>query len=195
MSEGTSAIITGGPVTATGGVLAAPLGSAGPADARTALTEAFKKLGYVSEDGLTKTVDASDEKVRAWGGDVVKVVRQEHSVSYSFTFLESANAEVLKAIKGDENVTIEAATETHGNQVTVLETSEMPPRQEYVFDMKDGDALVREYVPDGQISVSGDVTFVHSAVIAYTVTIEAFPDEGGVKAYSFQDDGQLTSAA
>lgn len=189
MAEGTSAILVGAPVTATGGVLRAPVGSTAPADAVTALDEAFKKLGYISEDGVTKTVDASDQKIRAWGGDTVKIVRQEHSISYQFTFLESANAEVLKAIKGEDNVQITPATSDHGGQIVVNETSDMLPRAAYIFDMKDGDAKIREYVPDGQIAVSGDVTFVHSDIIRYQVTIEAFPNEDGVKAMTFIDDG------
>lgn len=193
MSEGTSAILVGAPVLATGGVLKAPIGSTAPEDATTELAEAFKKLGYISEDGVTKTVDASDEKIKAWGGDTVKIVRQEHSISYSFTFLESANAEVLKAIKGEDNVTVTPASAEHGGQITIHETADMLPRAAYVFDMKDGDARIREYVPDGQIAVSSDVTFVHSDVIRYQVTIEAFPNADGVKAMTFIDDGQKTA--
>ena len=101
--EGLSAILVGAPVTATGGVTAAPLGTAMPEDATTALSAAFAKLGYVSEDGVTKSVDASDEKIKAWGGDVVRIVRQDHSVAYALTFLESANATLLKEIYGEES--------------------------------------------------------------------------------------------
>ena len=191
--EGTSAILVGAPITATGGILAAPLDTAAPTSAVDALAAAFAKLGYVGEDGVTKTIDATDEKIRAWGGDTVKVVRQDHSVSYTWTFLESGNAATLKAMKGEENVIITPANNEHGNQIEVRETSKMLPRQSFDFEMKDGDVTLREYVPDGQLSVSGDVQFVHSNVISYQVTLEAFPDANGVKAYSFQDDGKKTA--
>lgn len=189
MAEGISAILAGTPITGTGGVLAAPIGTALPTDATTVLNAAFKKLGYVGEDGVTKTVDATDEKIRAWGGATVKVVRQDHSVTYAWTFLESSNAEVLKAIKGTENVTIVAPTAVKGTQITVRETGKMLPRQSFSFEIKDGPATIREVVPVGQLSQSGDVVFVHSNVISYTVTLEAFPDGMGVKAYSYIDDG------
>src|SRR5699024_12062350 len=68
------------------------------------LSEDFTKGGFIGEDGVTRETDASDEKIRAWGGDTVKVVRSEHSITYSLEFLELANADVLKLIHGAENV-------------------------------------------------------------------------------------------
>ena len=188
--EGISAILTGSPITATGGILSAPLTTTRPTDAVTALPAGFVKKGYVGEDGVTKTVDKTDEKIRAWGGSTVKIVRQEHSVSYSWTFLESGNAEVLKAIYGADNVIITPATVDHGAQIEIRETGQMLPRESWLLEMKDGDTAIREYIPDGQLAVSGDVQFVHSNVIQYTVTLEAFPDANGVKSYSWMDDGQ-----
>ena len=190
--EGISAILTGSPITATGGILSAPLSTTRPTDAVTALPAGFVKKGYVGEDGVTKKVDKTDEKVKAWGGSTVKIVRQEHSVSYSWTFLESGNAEVLKALVGEENVTITPATATHGNQIEVRETGQMVPRESWLLEMKDGDTAIREYAPDGQLAYSGDVQFVHSNVISYTVTLEAFPDSNGVKSYTWMDDGKKT---
>lgn len=190
--EGISAILTGSPITATGGILSAPLTTTRPTDAVTALPAGFVKKGYVGEDGVTKTIDKTDEKIKAWGGSTVKIVRQEHSVSYAWTFLESGNAEVLKAIYGADNVIITPATVDHGAQIEVRETGQMLPRESWLMEMKDGETAIREYVPDGQLAVSGDVQFVHSNVISYTVTLEAFPDANGVKSYSWMDDGKKT---
>ncbi|ALE07681.1 hypothetical protein AL755_08500 [Arthrobacter sp. ERGS1:01] len=154
-----------------------------PTDAKTPLDPAWVKGGYIGEDGVTRTTDASDDKIKAWGGDAVKIVRTEHSITYKFSFLESANAAVLKLIHGEANVTVTAGS------VKVKHTSRMPARKAYVLDMKDAASSIREVVPDGQITTSGDVTFVHSDVIRYEVTIEAFPDDSGVKAVSYMDDG------
>lgn len=186
MAEGSSAVLVGAPITATGGLLFGGLDVALPTDAATPVDPAFIKGGYIGEDGVTRTTDASDDKIKAWGGDTVKIVRTEHSITYTFAFLESANADVLKLIHGEENVTV-----TPG-KVTVKHTSRMPERKAYVLDMKDAPASIREVIPDGQITTSGDVTFVHSDVIRYEVTIEAFPDADGVKAISYVDDGTTT---
>lgn len=186
MSTGTDAILVGAPLTATGGLLFADRATATlPVDAATAVV-GFTEGGYVGEDGVTRTTDASDEKIKAWGGDTVKIVRTEHSITYTFTFLESANAEVLKLIHGVDNVIVA------GGKVTVKHTAKIPPRKAFVLDMIDAENLLREVIPDGQLTSSGDVVFVHSDVIRYQVTIEAFPDDAGVKAISYMDDGTTT---
>ena len=186
MATGTQNVLVGAPVTATGGVLFGDTTVAAPTDATTALDPAWVKAGFVGEDGVTRTTEASDDKVRGWGGDVVKIVRTEHGLTYTLQFLESANADVLKLIHGEENVTIAAG------KVTVKHTSKMPPRKSFVIDMADGESRVREYIKDGQLTTSGDVVFVHSDVIRYEVTIEAMPDANGVKAISFVDTPVVT---
>ena len=193
MSTGTAAIIAASPVTATGGVLSAPLGTAAPTDATSELNELFKALGYVDEAGVKRTTDSSEEKIKAWGGSTVKIVRTEHSVAYTFSFLESANATVLKAIYGEENVTITPPTTTHGGLIEIKEKGEMLPPAGYVLNMKDGKTRIREYVGNGQLTASGEASFVHSAVIKYDVTIEAMPDSEGVKYVEWQDDGQKSA--
>ena len=192
--EGISAILTGSPVTGTGGVTRAPLGGAAakPTDATTPLDVAFLKQGYIGEDGVIKSIDSSDEKIKAWGGDTVKVVRQEHSVGYKFTFLESGNATTLKAMFGEENVIVTPPTSTKAGSVELRTTSAMVPEAQYTLEMKDAPATIREYIPVGQLTVSGDVNFVHSNIISYQVAIEALPDADGVKSYSFIDDGTPT---
>lgn len=181
MATGIDAIRTGAPVTATGGVLFADVDTTLPTDATTKPGAAFTKGGYVGEDGVTRSTDVSDEKIRAWGGDTVKIVRTEHSITYTFQFLESASAEVLKLIHGEDNVDVDALNET----VTVRHTAKIPPRKAFLLDMLDGSAKMREVIPDGQLTSSGEVNFVHSDVIRYEVNIEAFPVEGEVKAISY----------
>ncbi|MGQ4531854.1 phage tail tube protein [Dermabacteraceae bacterium P13138] len=172
-------VLTGGPLKATGGVMHAPLGSTMPTDAKAALDGAFVKGGYVGEDGLTRSINAQDEKIKAWGGDTIRVVRSEHSVVYKLMFLESANADTLKLLFGKDNVTVS------GQDITVNIKSDQVPRRAFVFDMKDGEFKIREAVQDGQLSMSGDVQYVHSNIIKYEVEIEAFPDENGVKAIQY----------
>lgn len=188
MSTGKDAILSASPVTGTGGISYAPLGTTLPTDATIALEAAFKKGGYVGEEGVTRTTDASDDKIRAWGGDAVKIIRTDHSIVYTWQFLESANADTLKLIHGAENVTITPPTASVGGKVAIKHTKRIPPRMAYVLDMLDGATKIREVVADGQITTSGDAVFVHSDVIRYEVTVEAFPDAQEVKAISYMDD-------
>lgn len=151
-----------------------------PTDATTALTGASNG-GYISEDGVTKTVDASDENIIAWGGDTVRVVRTEHNLSYTFTFLESLNGDVLKLIYGENNVDIDPVS----GAIEIRESSKLQPRMPFVIDTVDGDRRRREFIPNAQLAVSGDVTFVHSDVVRYECTLTAFPDPQNPEFKSF----------
>jgi hypothetical protein len=181
-------VVAGTPL-ATGGVLIAPTGTAAPTTATAALNVAFVAAGYIGEDGLTETNERSTDSVRAWGGDTVKVVQTEHNVSYQFTFLETLNADVLKAVYGADNVTTTAATSTTGTLHKVNVNASTLPHKAYVFEVKDGNARIRIHVPDGQITEVGEVTYSDSEVVGYQVTVTAFADSSGNKAYKYLDDG------
>lgn len=171
----------------SGGLLFRDLDAAGdlPEDASTALT-GFLEGGYISEDGVTKTVDASDDNILAWGGDTVRTVRTEHTLSYSFTFIESSNVNVLKLIYGDENVTVDGS----GN-ISVKESSKLQDRKAFVIETFDGDKKLREVIPNAQLAMSGDITYVHSDVVRYECTLTAFPDpaDPNFKAYTYRTAG------
>lgn len=188
MANSAANVVSGRPL-ATGGILIAPVGSTVPTTVSTAPDAAFVGAGYIGEDGVTEGGERSTEKIKAWGGDTVKVVQTEHSLTYSFSFIETLNADVLKAIYGDANVTTTAATVSSGTIHKVLVTGESLPHKSYVFEIKDGDARIRIVVPDGQITEVGEITYSDSEVIAYEVTVECFADSNGVKATKYLDNG------
>lgn len=186
-------VVAGKPL-ATGGVLIGEVGTAGPTDASAALDAAFKSAGYIGEDGLTESTDRSTEKVKAWGGDTVKVLQTDFATTYSFTFIETLNGDVLKAVYGDDNVTTTAATVSAGTLHAVKVNGETLPRKAFVFEVKDGDARIRIHVPDGQITEVGEVTYNDSEVIGYTVTVEAFRDSVlDANAMKYLNDGRPTA--
>lgn len=131
--------------------------------------------GFISEDGVTESNESDTERIRAWGGDTVRIVQTEHTVTYSLTFLESSPV-ILKAVYGEDNV-VEA-----DGRITVKVNSDVLEHRSWAFEMKDGDSRIRIFVPDGQITSRGEITYTHSGAIQYEVTIEAFPDVNGDKA-------------
>ena len=188
----TANIVAGKPL-ATGGVSIGPLGATAPTDATTPLAPVFKSAGYIGEDGLTESADRSTDKVKAWGGDVVKVLQTDFSTTYSFTFLETLNSDVLKAVYGDQNVTTTAATSTKGTLHAVKVNADVLPHKAFVFEVKDGEARIRIHVPDGQITETGEITYNDGEVIGYEVTVEAYRDSAlGANAIKYLDDGKPT---
>ena len=188
MANTISNVVAGKPLS-TGGVLIADLGSTLPTSGSTSPDAAFVSAGYIGEDGVTENNGRSIEKIRAWGGDTVKVTQTEHTLTYQFTFIESLNAGVLETVYGSDNVVTTAATASTGTLQAITITSDVLPHKSFIFEIKDGDAKVRIVVPDGQITEIGETTYSDAAAIAYQVTIECFPDSSGGKAYKYTDDG------
>jgi hypothetical protein len=178
---------------ATGGVLLGSGTAVAPTDATTPLV-GFNAAGYIGEDGVTETNERSTDRIRAWGGATVKVVQSEFNVTYEFTFLETLNSNVLKAVYGEDNVTTTAATSTSGTLHAVKINGATLPHMPFDFEVKDGDAKIRIYVPDGQITEVGDITYSDTEVIGYKVTVEAFDDVAGNKAYKYLDNGVFSGA-
>lgn len=192
MANSAANVVAGVPL-ATGGILIGALTAAAPTTAVSTLV-AYTAAGYIGDSGVVETNERSTDKIRAWGGDTVKVVQTEHNVSYKFTFLETLNADVLKAVYGEANVTTTAATVSTGTLQKVLINGTSLPHKSYVFEVKDGNAKIRIYVPDGQITEVGDVTYSDGEVVGYEVTLECFADSVGNKAYKYLDNGVFSGA-
>lgn len=191
MTNTVSNVVQGLPVT-TGGALIGTSSATLPASAAAATT-GFTALGYIGDAGLTMSESRTTDKVKAWGSDVVKVAQSEHSLTYQFTLIESLNADVIKAIRGDANVTTTAATASTGTLNSVLVTGDPLVKLPWVFDMKDGDAKVRHCIPLGQVTAVGDVVYSDSGVAGYPVTLECFADDSGNKSYIYTDDGVFSA--
>lgn len=187
MTNTVANVLQGKPVV-TGGVLRGTTGAALPTTA-VATATGFTALGFVGDEGLKETVDRTTDKIKAWGGSVVKIVQSEFSTTYEFTLYETLNAGVLKAVYGNSNVTTTAATTTAGTLQSVKVNKGSLEHSPWIFDMKDGTALIRVVVPDGQITKVGDVTYNDGGVIGYPVTLEAFEDSSANNAYKYIDDG------
>jgi hypothetical protein len=190
--------------TTSGSIFVAPKGTPPPAEpddpagATATLSEDWTDLGDVGEDGFTEKTERRLVRKRNFGGKVVKVLQTEFGKMFDLVFLETLNADVLKAIHGASNVDITAANETHGNQIVVRKNAKRLPHLSWVVDTidsslgvdEDNPGRFREYIPDGQIVDTKDVKIVHSDTIEYGVTIEAFEKDGN-NVISWSDDGKL----
>ncbi|MGP9727886.1 MULTISPECIES: phage tail tube protein [unclassified Glutamicibacter] len=170
-----------GKPTAAGGIFAGPVSTEPPVDARSTLVAGIVGLGYVSEDGLTNTIEADTESITAWGGDTVLTVRTSRAETFGFTFIET-NVDVLREVYGPDNVTVEEIT----GDIAVLHNAKELPSRLYVFEIiMTGDKVKRIVVPNAKINELGDVVYVDGEPIGYEVTLGAFPDAEGNTAYEY----------
>lgn len=165
---------------AAGCVHVAPADTALPTDGTTDLNSAFESLGYIGEDGVSEEVNAEKTDIKAFGGDTVLTVSTSHSVSYKFKPMEHKNVDVLKEIYGDDNVTNQAG------KVSVKVNSKEQAVKAYVFEFVLSDGTIeRVVVPRGKASASGTTTYADGSEISNEITVDAFPDDSGNKAYKY----------
>lgn len=156
-----------------GAIWWAPAGTEAPTDAVTPLTNAFKNVGYVSEDGLTEKETRTSQKDKAWGGDTVNYSQTEYEKSYSFKMIET-NETTMGILHGAKNVTA-----TGGNLSKVVHTAEELPSGVWVFEMIVASKVLRKVASEARITETGEVAYKDGSLVTYPVTLGVLPDEDG----------------
>lgn len=116
-------------------------------------------------------------------------VKESFNGTLSWSHLET-NENSLKATFGDSNVTVTAATASHGKQIAVAINGELPAAKSWAFKMKDGNNKILIVVPNGQITTVNETSFTSSDAIAWSVELSCYPDASGNSLYIYVDDGQ-----
>lgn len=166
-----------------GAIYRAPKTATLPTTADGSLSVDYKCLGYISEDGITNSNSRESDSFKAWGGDVILTNQTSYTDTFNFKLLEVLNADVLGTVYGEDNVTGSSLA----TGISVKANSAELSNYIWVIDMiMNGDTLNRVVIPDGKISEIGDTVYSGSDLVAYDVTVTAFPDGSGNTHYEYK---------
>lgn len=151
-----------------------------PTDATSDPTNVVN-VGYISEEGITRTMEKDNEVVKAWGGDVVLVLDRGKTEKFKFVMIEPANVASLKLLHGDDYVTGALAT-----GITVQSNSKDHGGHAFVIDMIEAEnTLHRICIPNGVITSVDEITYTDSGAVGYGIEITAIADDDGNTCYEY----------
>lgn len=174
----------------------APLGTALPTDATTALAAAYLTAGYITEAGLTISSATNTTDIAAYGVSTpVRTLVTSTTLTGSLTFLETnpVTQAVFRRLPLPGQPGGVSVTPATG----AMTATEGPSRvQSYVavFTASDGVNLIRKVCPNIQITDRGDEVISQAAAITYPVTFTAYPDSNGVAVYNYLIAPNLATA-
>lgn len=179
-SQNASLVSAAKPLSASGAVFVAPAGTELPTSADAELDSAFETLGYISEDGITNSIESDSENVVAFGGDTVLTIASSRTETFTFRPIE-INKVVLSAIWGSANVTGD-----DGTGVTAKHTSAEPDECVYVFAMAlNGGRKQLLVCPKAKLTEIGENAYVTTDAQGHEMTVTAMADDKGVSVYQY----------
>lgn len=184
----TNTYVTTGSAQITGGIYVAATTANLPTDATSSLS-GFTSLGYVGEDGLEVEQSRDTTAVKSWDGGTVRNLQTSYEETFKFKLIESINVDVLKAVYGSSNVTVDSS----GN-ISIATTPDALPEKAWVFEMKTlDDAKWRIVVPKGQITSIDAIAYKNDEPIAYSVTVTGSLDSRGKAHYEYIEAAEAES--
>ncbi len=160
----------------------APLGTAQPSDPETYPPAPWLALGAISDDGLVVGFDEDSQQFTPWGQTTpFRTVITSSVRTFQITAWET-NRPIVKSLMFRQDVD---DLVPDGNGVVTFSESATatPDRRSFMFDVYDGDVLLRFYIPEGEITDRGDTTFKQDEMVGYEWTISTYPDSSGNTVY------------
>ena len=114
------------------------------------------------------------------------VIAADGDATVKAPFIDTTE-DTLKTLFGEDNVTVTAATQTHGKLISVdIGPDTMTDAEAFLFLMKDGDDMIMIGTTRGFITEVGDIDFKPNDAITWDATISS-------KSWTvMKDNGQTT---
>ena len=169
-----------GAASVTGAIFVAPKGTTLPTNATTALTNAFKLLGFTSDAGVTISESTSKNDLRAWEGrTVVASPVTEYTENVAFMPIQ-CNDDVAKLIWGDDNVAVGT-----GGSLTVKHHGKTMEPVCIVIETTPRTGIVKRYCGTFQLTERGEHVMDGTQVEGRQLTFTAIADSSGYTMYEY----------
>ena len=163
-----------------GAVFRAPAGTEPPTDAVSKLSEAFKEVGYCSEDGITNSNSPETSSQKAWGGATVLNMQTGRTDKFKLKMIEALKEEVLKIVYGNGNV---SGTLVEGIKVSA--SADELDESVWVIDMVMKKSRKRIVIPNGKVTSVSDIVYKDNDGVGYEIEISAAEDKTGHTHYEY----------
>lgn len=162
-----------------GYVYSAASSETAPTDISTVLSANFHNLGFISEDGITESIETDSENMVDMNGDTVFVSSSSRTETVTLTLIEVKEA-ALKEIYGQSMVT------TTTGAITVKHGTHTNSGRIYVFELvlRDGRRW-RQVIPNGQVTEIGEMKLASGELAGREITITCNVDSNGVSVYDY----------
>jgi len=165
-----------------GGVWVAPLGTAQPPDPEEQPPAPWLAIGAISTDGLTNGVEEDTEQFTPWGlTSPFRTVVTSSVRTFSFTAWE-INRPIVRALQNRLEVD-DLQPDLDGIVRYAESGTAEPDRRSWLIDVYDGQVWERFYIPEGEITERGEVTYQQGEMVGYEWTISTYPDSAGNLVY------------
>ena len=147
----------------------------------------WTEVGAVTADGIQWETGTDSDPRRNWAREVERLIASDEGGTVTAPLMYTTQ-KTLETIFGASNVSVTAATSSHGALVSVdVEPGVSAAPAAFLFIMKDGDDMLMLGTTRGIVTTVDTVSFSPTEAITWTATIEA-------ASWTFmKDDGQATS--
>lgn len=156
-------------VLAAGDVYVAPYGATAPTGATAALSNEFKKLGYIDDAGPSFTPSTTSSNITGWQSPYPLSVRITGRVlDMAFTLMQLTEESLALAFGGGTWTGTPGGTRTWDPPAASAND-----QRAVVIEAQDGAKSIRVYVPLAQVSSVGAITFTKDQPASVPITMSA----------------------
>ncbi len=183
MAQNNTANVSTGKGVAGGYFFTAPVGTTLPTNYTSTLDSAFVNCGFLTDEGITSSMDASADNFTDLNGDDIATANSSRTRTLGLQFAEMNEAS-LKEVFGQSNVT------TADNMITVKHNNTEMPERSIVLELVLRDSRRwRRVIPKAKVTSWEDMSIVSTSLVTLPVSYTMYSDSSGEFIYDYIQQG------